>query len=64
MQLSCSFPPGPRVVEYAKLAEQLGYARVWLYDSPLLFPDVWMTRGPGGNEHESCIRRNSVSTRA
>jgi 5,10-methylenetetrahydromethanopterin reductase len=43
MKLSCSFPPGPRVVEYAKLAEELGYARVWLYDSPLLYPDVWMT---------------------
>ena len=43
MQLSCSFPPGPRVVEYARLAEELGYARVWLYDSPLLYPDVWMT---------------------
>ena len=43
MQLSCTFPPGPRVVEYAQLAERLGYARVWLYDSPLLYPDVWMT---------------------
>jgi 5,10-methylenetetrahydromethanopterin reductase len=31
------------VVEYARLAEKLGYARVWLYDSPLLYPDVWMT---------------------
>jgi 5,10-methylenetetrahydromethanopterin reductase len=43
MQLSCSFPPGPRAVEYAQLAERLGYARIWLYDSPLLYPDVWMT---------------------
>src|SRR5262245_25875674 len=43
MELSCSFPPGPRVVEYAQLAEELGYARIWLYDSPLLYPDVWMT---------------------
>jgi 5,10-methylenetetrahydromethanopterin reductase len=43
MELSCSFAPGPRVVEYAQLAEQLGYTRVWLYDSPLLYPDVWMT---------------------
>src|SRR4030095_4445234 len=43
MQLSCSCPPGPRAVEYAQLAEQLGYARIWLYDSPLLYPDVWMT---------------------
>jgi len=43
LDLSCSFPPGPRVVEYARLAEELGYRRIWLYDSPLLYPDVWMT---------------------
>jgi 5,10-methylenetetrahydromethanopterin reductase len=43
VDLSCSFPPGPRVVEYARLAESLGYQRIWLYDSPLLYPDVWMT---------------------
>lgn len=43
LELSCSFPPGPQVVEYARLAEELGYRRVWLYDSPLLYPDVWMT---------------------
>jgi 5,10-methylenetetrahydromethanopterin reductase len=42
MELSCSFPPGPRVVEYAQLAETLGYRRLWLYDSPLLYPDVWI----------------------
>ena len=43
MDLSCSFPPGPNVVEWARLAERLGYRRVWLYDSPVLYPDVWMT---------------------
>lgn len=43
MELACSFPPGPRVVEYARLAEELGYRRIWLYDSPLLYPDVWIT---------------------
>ncbi|MBJ22105.1 MAG: LLM class flavin-dependent oxidoreductase [bacterium] len=43
MDLSCSLPPGPRSVEYAQLAEGLGYRRLWLYDSPLLYPDVWMT---------------------
>ena len=45
MELSCSMPPGPRTVEYAQLAEDLGYRRLWLYDSPLLYPDVWMTLG-------------------
>ena len=43
MDLCCSFPPGPRIVEYARLAEELGYRRLWLYDSPLLYPDVWIT---------------------
>ena len=42
MQLSFSLPPGPRTVEYARLAESLGYARLWLYDSPLLYEDVWI----------------------
>jgi 5,10-methylenetetrahydromethanopterin reductase len=42
MELSCSFPPGPRVVEYAQLAEALGYRRIWLYDSPVLYGDVWV----------------------
>ena len=43
MEISCCMPPGPRTVEYARLAEELGYRRLWLYDSPLLYPDVWMT---------------------
>ena len=25
------------------LAEELGYERVWLFDSPALYPDVWVT---------------------
>ncbi len=42
MKLSCGFPPGPKAVEYAKLAESLGYERIWFYDSPALFSDVWV----------------------
>ena len=42
MTLSLSLPPGPRTVEYARFAEALGYARLWLYDSPLLYGDVWV----------------------
>ncbi len=42
MQISCSFPPGPDVVAQAQLAESLGYERVWLYDSPSLYGDVWV----------------------
>lgn len=43
MQISCAFPPGPDVVEHAVLAEELGYERCWIYDSPALYPDVWVT---------------------
>ena len=25
------------------VAESLGYERAWLYDSPALYPDVWVT---------------------
>lgn len=42
LQISCAFPPGPDVVEHARLAEELGYERIWLYDSPALYPDVWV----------------------
>ena len=43
LTLSAAFAPGPGVVEHARLAEALGYRRVWLYDSPALYPDVWVT---------------------
>lgn len=42
IQVSCAFPPGPDVVAHAQLAESLGYERVWLYDSPALYGDVWV----------------------
>jgi 5,10-methylenetetrahydromethanopterin reductase len=40
---SCAFPPGPDVVEHAMLAESIGYKRAWVYDSPALYADVWVT---------------------
>jgi 5,10-methylenetetrahydromethanopterin reductase len=43
MDISCAFPPGPGVVEHVVLAEQLGYRRAWIYDSPALYGDVWVT---------------------
>ena len=42
LKFSVGMPPGPRVVEYAKLAEELGYERIWLYDSAALYQDVWI----------------------
>jgi 5,10-methylenetetrahydromethanopterin reductase len=41
LRLACGFAPGPKIVEHAKLAESLGYERIWLYDSPALWQDVW-----------------------
>jgi 5,10-methylenetetrahydromethanopterin reductase len=43
--LTCAFPPSRDVPEYARLAEDLGYERLWLYDSPALYGDVWVTLG-------------------
>ena len=43
MDFTCSYPPGPRSVEWAREAEALGYGRVYLYDSPALYWDVWAT---------------------
>ena len=43
MDISCAFPANSDAVEAAVLAEELGYARVWIYDSPALYHDVWVT---------------------
>jgi 5,10-methylenetetrahydromethanopterin reductase len=39
---SVALPPSKNIVEYARLAAQLGYQRVWLFDSPALYGDVWI----------------------
>lgn len=43
MDISCGFPASGDAVEYAVLAESLGYRRAWVYDSPALYGDVWIT---------------------
>lgn len=43
MELSCAFPPMPDTPRYIALAEELGYARAWVFDTPALQLDVWMT---------------------
>ncbi len=43
MDISCGFPPSNDAVEHAVLAESLGYRRAWVYDSPALYGDVWVT---------------------
>jgi len=44
-------PPGPRAVEYALLAEDLGFRAVWCPEIPAFGHDIWVTlwlrRGTG-----------------
>jgi 5,10-methylenetetrahydromethanopterin reductase len=40
--LACGFPPSVDLPAYGRLAESLGYERVWAYDSPALYGDVWV----------------------
>jgi 5,10-methylenetetrahydromethanopterin reductase len=42
IKFSVAMPPNPRAVEYAQLAQDLGYDRIWLYDSAALYQDVWV----------------------
>lgn len=41
-RVTVGFPPGPRSIELAKRAEDLGYDRVWLFDSAALYEDIWV----------------------
>ena len=43
MKISCGIVPSLDSVEQAVLAEQLGYDRAWLYDSPAIYADIWIT---------------------
>jgi 5,10-methylenetetrahydromethanopterin reductase len=43
MKISCGLAPSLAVVEHAQLAETLGYDRVWLYDSPAIYLDIWVS---------------------
>src|SRR3954464_6031897 len=43
MQISCAFPTPLDSPDQVALAEELGYDRAWLYDTPQQSPDVWMT---------------------
>lgn len=43
ISISVALPPTPHTPGLAVLAEQLGYDRVWIYDTPALQLDVWMT---------------------
>jgi 5,10-methylenetetrahydromethanopterin reductase len=42
VELSCGLPPSPDFADLAVLAEELGYARVWIYDSAPLWEDPFV----------------------
>jgi 5,10-methylenetetrahydromethanopterin reductase len=42
VRISCAFAPSFSTPDHIVLAEKLGYGRAWCYDSPALYPDVWM----------------------
>ncbi|HUJ65288.1 MAG TPA: LLM class flavin-dependent oxidoreductase [Acidimicrobiales bacterium] len=39
IEISCGLPPGPEFADHAVLAEQLGYSRIWIFDSAPLWED-------------------------
>ena len=41
--ISCAFATSLDTPDHIVSAERLGYARAWCYDSPSLYPDVWVT---------------------
>jgi 5,10-methylenetetrahydromethanopterin reductase len=45
IDVSCAFATSPATPDHIAIAERLGYSRAWCYDSPALYPDVWMTLG-------------------
>src|SRR6201992_4011190 len=42
MDISCAFATSSDTPTHVQTGETLGYRRAWLYDSPALYPDVWM----------------------
>jgi len=42
MDISCGFAPSAAAPDLVAAAEQLGYRRAWMYDSPALYGDVWV----------------------
>jgi len=43
MDISCAFATSSDTPTHVQLAETLGYRRAWLYDSPAICCDVWIT---------------------
>jgi 5,10-methylenetetrahydromethanopterin reductase len=41
VRISCGLAPSLDTVQHVRLAEELGYERAWLYDSPAIYLDIW-----------------------
>src|SRR5271163_1038896 len=42
LSLSVALPPSAQIAEYARASEGAGCARLWLFDSPALYGDIWI----------------------
>jgi 5,10-methylenetetrahydromethanopterin reductase len=42
LSLSVALPPSARIPEYARAAEDAGCTRLWLFDSPAVYGDIWI----------------------
>ena len=42
-KISFACPPGLQSIERSQIAEKLGYERAWLFDSPSLYTDIWIS---------------------
>ncbi|MEM7468626.1 MAG: LLM class flavin-dependent oxidoreductase [Pseudomonadota bacterium] len=42
LTLACAFATSLDSPDHTRIAEELGYQRAWFYDSPALYPDVWV----------------------
>lgn len=42
IEVTCAFATQMATVDHIVTAEKLGYTRAWCYDSPALYPDVWV----------------------
>jgi 5,10-methylenetetrahydromethanopterin reductase len=45
MKISIGIPPGPQATDLAIRAEELGYDRLWMYDSASIYEDIWIHLG-------------------
>lgn len=60
MKLGCSIATSLQTPEHIRIAEQLGYDRALCYDSPALYPDVWMQLGRAAEMTERIVLGTGV----